>query len=179
MHLRPTPLPGAYVVELRPIEDERGFFARTFCAEDFAASGLVPTVAQCNLSHSRRKGTLRGLHWQDPPHAEAKLVRCVRGAFFDVFVDLRPGPTFAQWHGVELSAANRLAVYVPPGFAHGVLSLTDDVEMAYQLSAAYAPGHARAVRWDDPDIGIDWPLRPTVISPRDAAAPLLADLELG
>jgi dTDP-4-dehydrorhamnose 3,5-epimerase len=170
----PTPLAGAFVVELARIEDERGFFARSFCQEEFRGHGLSPLVAQCNVSWNRRKGTLRGLHYQAKPHEEAKLVRCTRGAVWDVIVDLRDGsPTRLRWHAVELNADNRLAFYIPEGFAHGFQTLQDDTEVLYQMSESYHPDLARGVRWDDPKLGIAWPLFDPVISERDRAYPLL------
>jgi dTDP-4-dehydrorhamnose 3,5-epimerase len=168
----PTPLAGAVVVELERREDERGFFARSFCQREFEAQGLDPCVAQCNVSFNRRRGTLRGLHWQAPPHAEAKLVRATRGALWDVVVDLRSdSATFCRWFGVELTEENRRALYIPQGFAHGFQSLVDDVEVSYQMSAFYAADAQRGARWDDPAFGIEWPVRTPFLSPRDAAYP--------
>lgn len=170
-----TPLAGAFVVELEPIEDERGFFARSFCQQEFRAHGLDPVVAQCNVSLNRRRGTLRGMHYQTVPHEEAKLVRCTRGAIWDVIVDLRPDSrTRAQWFGTELTAENRRALYVPKGFAHGFQTLADDSEVLYQMSEFFHPESARGLRWDDPSIGIRWPLPDPVVSARDRAFPVLA-----
>jgi dTDP-4-dehydrorhamnose 3,5-epimerase len=153
-----TPLNGAWVLELELLDDQRGWFSRTFDAEQFAARGLNPAVVQCNASFNARAGTLRGLHYQAEPHGESKLVRCVRGAIFDVAVDLRAGsPTRCRWHGVELSAENRLAFYIPPGLAHGFQTLTDDAEVLYQMGHHYVPEAARGVRWDDPAFAIEWP----------------------
>jgi dTDP-4-dehydrorhamnose 3,5-epimerase len=153
-----TPLPGAWVIELEELGDERGWFARTFDAAEFRARGLNPDVVQCNASFNRRAGTLRGMHYQAEPHGESKLVRCVRGAIFDVAVDLRPdSPTHRDWHGVELSAENRLAFYVPAGLAHGFQTLTDDSEVLYQMGDPYVPEAARGVRFDDPAFEINWP----------------------
>jgi dTDP-4-dehydrorhamnose 3,5-epimerase len=167
-----TKVAGAFLIEPEPIEDERGFFARTFCREEFEAHGLNPVVAQCNLSFNHRRGTLRGLHYQAAPHQEAKLVRCTRGAIWDVALDLRPGsPTYRAWFGAELSDGNRASLYIPEGCAHGFLSLTDAAEVAYQMSAPYAPGAARGVRWDDPAFGIEWPGEVLVINQRDASYP--------
>jgi dTDP-4-dehydrorhamnose 3,5-epimerase len=158
MIFNPTHLEDAYVVELEPREDERGFFARAWCRDEFAEHGLSTEVAQCNVSFNRRRGTLRGLHYQIAPHAEVKLVRCTQGAIYDVIVDLRPGSaTFTQWLGVELTAGNRTMLYVPEGFAHGYQTLEDDTETFYQVSASYAPHAERGVRWDDPAFGIEWP----------------------
>ncbi len=171
-------LRGAFLIEPERLEDERGFFARTFCAEEFAARGLRGAVAQCSVSYNRRRGTLRGLHYQAPPHEEAKLVRCTRGAAYDVIVDIRPdSATFRQWAAIELSAENRRMLYIPEGFAHGFQTLVDETEMLYQISTAYVPEATRGIRWDDPSLAIEWP--PTaarVISPRDLALPSCASL---
>jgi len=169
-----TPLNGAWVVDLDLLGDERGWFARTFDAEEFAARGCNPEVVQCNASFNARRGTLRGMHYQAEPHGESKLVRCVRGAVFDVAVDLRAGsPTHARWHGVELSAENRLAFYIPPGLAHSFQTLSDDAEVLYQMGHPYVPDAARGVRWDDPAFAIRWPDvdRPRIVSERDSAYP--------
>jgi dTDP-4-dehydrorhamnose 3,5-epimerase len=167
-----TPLNGAWVVDLDLLGDERGWFARTFDAGEFAARGLNPAVVQCNASFNARRGTLRGMHYQAEPHGESKLVRCVRGAIFDVAVDLRGGsPTQRRWHGVELSADNRLAFYIPPGLAHGFQTLSDDAEVLYQMGNPYVPEAARGVRWDDPAFAIQWP-EPDgerIVSERDRA----------
>jgi len=174
LRFAPTPLAGAYVVELERLEDERGFFARSFCQEEFRKQGLKPAIAQCNVSWNRRRGTLRGLHYQAAPHEEAKVVRCSRGAIWDVIVDLREGsPTRLRWHAQELSADNRLAFYVPEGFAHGFQTLADDSEVLYQMSESYHPDLARGLRWDDPKLGIRWPLPGPILSPRDRAYALL------
>jgi len=167
-----TPLAGAFVIALEPRDDERGFFARAFCQNELAEHGLETTVAQANLSFNHRKGTLRGLHMQNPPHGEDKMVRCITGAIFDAIVDLRPGsPTYRQWFGVELSAANRLMLYVPKGFAHGYQSLTDGSEVLYMVTQFYTPGAERGLRWNDPAFGIAWPLPDPILSEKDAAAP--------
>ncbi len=174
MKFAPTPLAGAYVIELERIEDERGFFARSFCQEEFRKQGLKPAIAQCNVSWNSRRGTLRGLHFQAAPHAEAKIVRCTRGAIWDVIVDLREGsPTRRRWHALELNADNRLAFYVPEGFAHGFQTLADDSEVLYQMSEFYHPDLARGVRWDDPKLGIRWPIPDPILSPRDRSYALL------
>ena len=153
-----TPLPGAWVIELEEIEDERGWFARTFDAEEFRARGLSSDVVQCNASFNLRAGTLRGMHYQAEPHGESKFVRCVRGAIFDVAVDLRPdSPTSRAWHGVELSADNHLAFYIPAGLAHGFQTLSESSEVLYQMGNPYIPAAARGVRWDDPAFAIEWP----------------------
>ncbi len=174
MKFLPTPLAGAYVIELERLEDERGFFARSFCQEEFRKHGLRPAIAQCNVSWNRKRGTLRGLHFQAAPHEEAKVVRCTRGAVWDVIVDLREGsPTRLRWHAQELSAENRLAFYVPEGFAHGFQTLTDDTEVLYQMSEYYHPALARGLRWDDPKIRIRWPLPEPMLSERDRSYALL------
>lgn len=167
-----TDLPGASVIELERRADERGFFARTWCAEEFRAQGLVTQVAQCSMSYTRREGTLRGMHYQAAPHAETKLVRCTRGAIYDVLVDLRPSsPSYLRWIGIELSADNGRMVYAPEGLAHGFQTLTDDVEVVYQMSVPYHREAERGVRYDDRAFGIQWPLPVRVISPKDQAWP--------
>jgi dTDP-4-dehydrorhamnose 3,5-epimerase len=166
-----TPISGAILIELEPLVDERGSFARTFSVDEFAAQGLETRIVQCNTSTNARAGTLRGLHYQVPPYEEAKLVRCVRGAIFDVVVDLRPGsPTYCAWYGVELSAANARMLFVPVGLAHGFQTLEDDTEVLYQMSAEYSSEHARGVRWDDEAFGIEWPpVERRTIADRDAS----------
>jgi len=165
-------VPGAFRIEIEPRTDARGAFARTFCAREFAARGLAERFVQTSLSLNARRGTLRGLHWQAPPHEEAKLVRCVRGRIYDVLVDVRRGShAFRQHVAVELSADARDAVYVPPGVAHGFLTLEDDCEVHYAMSEPHAPDAARGARWDDPAFGIVWPEPPAVISERDRAWP--------
>jgi dTDP-4-dehydrorhamnose 3,5-epimerase len=174
-----APLRGAFIIDMTRMEDERGFFARSFCAEEFAKRGLAAQMSQCSVSFNVRKGTLRGLHFQAAPHDEEKLVRSTCGAVFDVVVDLRPeSPTHRQWFGTELTAANHRALYVPKGFAHGFISLADDTEVLYMISVPYAPGFAKGLRWNDPALGIRWPLTPTVISTRDAHHPLLGSPSL-
>jgi dTDP-4-dehydrorhamnose 3,5-epimerase len=170
--LRETPLSGAFVVEPEPARDERGFFARMFDREAFAAHGLAPDVDQTSVSFNVQAGTLRGMHYQAGPHGEEKLVRCVRGAVHDVIVDLRPdSPTFRGWFGLDLDEDSRLALYVPKGMAHGFLTLADGAEVLYQISTPYVPGAARGVRFDDPAFGIRWPGAPQVISERDRTYP--------
>jgi len=167
-----TELKGAFVVGVRKIEDERGFFARGWCRKEVEGAGLNPDLAQINFASSRKKGTLRGMHFQVAPDAEAKLVRCTRGSIFDVIIDLRPdSPTHGHWLGVDLSADNHLMLYVPEGFAHGYQTLTDDAEMYYMTSAFYAPSAAGGVRYDDPAFGIQWPLPVAVISDADKRWP--------
>ena len=174
MIFRETKLQGAYIIEPEPITDERGFFARTWGQEDFAAHGLNSRIVQCNTSLNKQAGTLRGMHYQIAPHAEVKLVRCTAGAIYDVIIDLRPhSATRGQWLGVELTARNRLMAYVPEGFAHGFQTLADETEVFYQVSEYYHPESARGVRWDDPAFGIEWPLEVSVISERDRSHPLV------
>jgi dTDP-4-dehydrorhamnose 3,5-epimerase len=172
--LRPTKLAGAFLVEPEPRSDDRGFFARTYGESEFRELGLEPCGRQWSISYNIRRGTLRGLHFQADPHGETKLVRCVSGAVWDVIVDLRrDSPTFGQWAAAELSAANRIAFYIPRGFAHGFQTLADHSELLYGISPDYVPDAARGVRWNDPAIGIAWPLPPVALSPRDAELPLL------
>jgi len=167
-----TPLSGAYIVELEERRDDRGFFARTFCEREFSELGLTTRISQCNLSFNHRRGTVRGLHYQVEPAAEAKLVRCIAGAVHQVLVDMRPGsPTYLRHIAVELSAANRRAVYVPELFAAGLQTLDDDSEVMYQVSEFHNPEAERGLRFDDPAIGIAWPLPVAVISPKDEAWP--------
>jgi dTDP-4-dehydrorhamnose 3,5-epimerase len=174
MHFIETALQGAFIVELQPHKDERGFFARTFCAREFRAQGLIETFVQCNTSWNSQKATVRGLHYQLPPSCEVKLVRCTAGALWDVIVDLRPAsPTYLQHIGVELTAANRKALYIPEMFAHGFQSLEDGTEVFYQMSEFYTPGLARGLRYDDPKLGIEWPLPASAISGKDEAWALL------
>lgn len=172
MKFTPTPLADAWVVDLQPLRDHRGFFSRTFCANEFVEHGLDPTIAQANLSWNERRGTMRGMHYQLPPATETKLVRCTRGAVFDAIVDLRPdSPTYLRSFGVELSSENRRALFVPGMFAHGYLSLTDDAEVEYLVSEFYAPGRERGLRWDDPVVDVAWPVDVEVISDKDASWP--------
>jgi len=167
-----TRLPGAYVIELEPNVDERGFFARTFCEREFAEHGLPTRFPQCNLSRNRRRGTLRGMHFETPPTSESKLVRCSTGAVYDVIVDLRPdSPARFRWLGIELTAESGRALFVPAGFAHGFLTLTDDTDVFYHMGDSYRPGSARGFRWNDPRFDITWPSAPGTISERDAHYP--------
>ena len=169
-----SPLPGVFLVDLEPLNDERGFFARSFSSDEFAARGLTSELGQCSVSYNARKGTLRGLHYQSAPHEEHKLVRCTAGAIFDVIVDIRPqSQGYRRWFGTELTAQNRRAVFIPAGFAHGFITLSDAAEVFYMISVPYAPEHACGWRWNDPAFGIQWPLAPGVISPRDAGYALL------
>jgi dTDP-4-dehydrorhamnose 3,5-epimerase len=170
-------LPGVWLVELEPIADERGFFARSWAADDFRERGLEAGLVQVSVSYNRGRGTLRGLHYQAAPHAEAKLVRCTAGAIFDVAVDVRTGsPTRGRWVAAELSAENRRSLYVPPGFAHGFQTLGEGAEVLYQISTAYSPEHSRGVRWNDPEVAVRWPFGDPILSERDRALPLLAEL---
>ncbi|MEO6599634.1 MAG: dTDP-4-dehydrorhamnose 3,5-epimerase [Polyangiaceae bacterium] len=169
-------LPGAYLIDLEPHIDERGFFARSYCAREFAEHGLPENFPQCNLSRNRRKGTLRGMHYDAPPSAESKLVRCVSGAVYDVIIDLRPeSATRLKWTGAELSAANGRALFVPAGFAHGFLTLSDDCDVFYQMGDYFRAGAGRGLRWNDPTFGVVWPSAPLIMSERDASYP---DFEL-
>lgn len=163
-----VPLEGAYLIEMESIEDERGFFARTFCRDEMIAHGLNPDVAQCNISYNRKRGTIRGMHYQTAPHEETKIVQCKRGAVYDVIIDLRPlSATYRQWYAVELNDRNRTMLYIPYGFAHGFQTLEDDSEIFYQMGSNYVPEAARGIRWDDPAFRIDWPYNCEVISERD------------
>jgi dTDP-4-dehydrorhamnose 3,5-epimerase len=163
-----TPLRGAYLIDLEKRGDERGFFARAFCAREFADRGLATAMVQANNSLSAQKGTLRGMHYQLAPKAETKLVRCLRGALYDVILDLRSGsPTFGQSFGAELTADNRRMMYVPKGFAHGFISLIDNTEVYYLVDEFYSPEHERGIRWNDRRFSIEWPLLPVVISEKD------------
>ena len=174
MHFRRLPLQGVVVVELEPHVDARGAFARTFCAEEFEQNGLPPQFPQCNLSINEHAGTLRGMHFNIERHAESKLVRCVRGAIHDVVVDLRRGsPSRLQHVGITLTAENRLALYVPAGFAHGFLTLEDNTDVYYHMGSSYVPDAARGIRWDDPALAIRWPMPPTLMSDADAGYPNL------
>ena len=173
MRFRKTPLAGAFVIELDRREDERGFFARCWCKDEFLAHGIVAEWVQSNVSFNRWAGTLRGMHYQAEPHGEDKLIRCTMGAAYDVLVDLRPGsPTFARWIAIELSAESRTMVYVPRGLAHGFQTLVDNTELHYLMSEVFHPASARGVRWDDPALGIVWPDCPRrTISARDQNFP--------
>jgi len=174
MRFTETNLAGAFILDLQQREDDRGFFARSFCQKEFEDPGLKPLVAQCNCSYNHRRGTLRGMHFQLPPAAETKLVRCTRGAIYDVIVDLRPeSPTYLQHVGVELSEENRRQLYVPEMFAHGYLTLTEGAEVTYQVGEFYTPGAERGLRYDDPALSIEWPVPVEVISEKDSNWPLM------
>lgn len=172
MKFNEIPLAGAYLIEPEQNADDRGFFARVWSRDEFEQYGLATALVQCNISYNKLAGTLRGMHFQSPPYPEVKVVRCTMGAIFDVIIDLRPAsPTFKQWHGVALSADNMLMAYVPDGFAHGFVTLTDNAEVFYQMSEFYHPEYGRGVRWNDRAFGIHWPLEPRVISERDRHYP--------
>jgi dTDP-4-dehydrorhamnose 3,5-epimerase len=172
MNFVPIYLHGAFIIELQKLEDERGFFARSFCQREFKEHGLNPNLAQCNISYNRAKGTLRGMHFQAAPYREAKLVRCTQGAIHDVIVDIRPdSPTYRGYFAIDLTAEAQNALYVPEGFAHGFLTLEPDTYVFYQMSEFYAPGYGRGFRWNDPAFQIEWPAAVDVISERDAHYP--------
>lgn len=172
MKFTETTLPGAWLIDIEPVKDERGFFARTWCQREFSEHGLIASLVQCGMSYNKTKGTLRGMHYQMEPHAEAKLIRCTQGVIYDVIVDLRSSSvTYKKYAGVDLSAENRRMLYVPPGIAHGFLTLTDGCEVLYQMSEFYQPAQARGVRWNDPAFAIRWPNDVRVISERDKNYP--------
>jgi dTDP-4-dehydrorhamnose 3,5-epimerase len=172
MKFSETKLSGAFLIEPELKEDERGFFARTFCVDEFLAHGLNPHLVQCNLSFNKKKGILRGMHYQAMPHAEAKLVRCTHGAIYDVIIDLRSNsPTFSNWFGVELNDKNRQMLYIPEGFAHGFQVLEDNAQVFYQMSAHFVPESARGIRWDDPFFSIEWPIKDPYTSIKDLQYP--------
>jgi dTDP-4-dehydrorhamnose 3,5-epimerase len=176
MRFTETKLAGAFVIDPVRQEDERGFFSRTFCMREFEEHGLKPVVAQANVSFNTVGGTVRGMHYQVPPATETKLIRCTRGGIYDVIVDMRPDSrTYLEHIGVELTADNGRALYVPEMFAHGYQALTDATEVSYLVSEFYAPGHERGLRFDDPALGIEWPLPATVVSSKDSSWPLLRD----
>jgi dTDP-4-dehydrorhamnose 3,5-epimerase len=172
VRFEPAGLDGAWLLELAPHADDRGFFARLWCAEEFGKRQLVNSLNQCSMSYTHRAGTIRGMHYQAPPREEVKIFRCVRGAIYDVLLDLRPtSPTFKRWVARELTADNRRAFYIPKGVAHGFQALTDDVEVLYFIDEPYDPALARGVRWNDPAFGIQWPLPPAAMSERDRTYP--------
>lgn len=173
-----TAVQGASLIELNKLTDDRGFFARAFCTAEFAEHGLETVFVQSNVSRNRKRGTLRGMHMQADPHGEVKVVRCTRGAVFDAFVDLRPeSPTYLQWFGAELSEDNHRTLYIPSGCAHGYLTLCDEAEVMYLVSASYHPESERGYRWNDPAFGIEWPKTPgeKIISDKDSSWPLLKE----
>lgn len=168
MRFTETDLNGAYIIDIDRLSDDRGFFARSWCADEFKEHGLDTKIVQCSISQNDKKGTLRGMHYQAAPHEEAKIVRCTAGAIYDVILDVRAdSPTFKEWVAVELTAENRRSIYIPRGFAHGFQTLEDNCEVFYQMSECYYPECARGVRWDDPAVGIEWPLAEPTISKRD------------
>jgi dTDP-4-dehydrorhamnose 3,5-epimerase len=171
-------LDGVWIIELEKHMDERGYFTRTWCAEEFERNGLNPLLVQCSTSYNHKRGTLRGMHYQAAPHGEAKLIRCTRGAIYDVALDLRPGsPTFKRWMGVELEAGGNRMLYIPEGFAHGFQTLQDESEVLYQMSESFHPESARGARWDDVETGIQWPIRNPIMSERDRTLPLLSEIQ--
>ena len=172
MKFIPTKLAGAYIIELEPIKDDRGFFGRSWCHQEFIQQGLNPHVVQCNISFNSQRGIIRGMHYQVAPHEEVKLVRCTRGSIYDVIIDRRPDSiTFKQWTALELTANNYLALYIPIGFAHGFQTLEAETEVFYQMSKSYYPESARCVRWNDPAFAVDWLLEPVMMSDRDQFYP--------
>lgn len=172
MIFKETKLKGVFIIELEPSYDERGSFARSFCQREFEARGLNGRLVQCSISFNKKKGTLRGMHYQVAPYEEAKIVQCLRGAIYDVIIDLRPdSATFKQWVAVELTADNRKMLYIPEGIAHGFQTLEDDTEVFYQMSEFYHPECARGVRWDDSAVGIKWPIAEGILSTKDRSYP--------
>lgn len=172
MRITETRIAGVYVIDVEPVEDERGFFARTWCAEELRAKGLCDTLSQASYSQNKRRGTLRGMHYQRDPHGEHKLVSCTRGRILDVALDLRASsPTYCQWVAEELTDHNYRSLYIPPGCAHGMVTLEDDTVVAYKITPAYVASHAAGVRWNDPAFNIAWPVTDPILSPRDRALP--------
>lgn len=177
MIFRETKLTGAFIIEPEKLEDQRGFFARAWCEKEFAAYGLNTKLVQCNISFNCKKGTLRGMHYQMAPYEEVKLVRCTQGAIYDVIVDLRPhSPTYRQWVSVELTRENRLMLYIPGEFAHGFQTLLDNTEVFYQMSEFYHPESARGIGWNDPLLGIEWPILKPIMSEKDKNLERLSEL---
>ena len=175
MQFTASRIPGAWVIDIAPIHDHRGFFAMTWLPEEFSKRGINPALAQCNLAFNHKRGTLRGMHFQKAPHSQAKIVRATRGALLDVIIDLRPASTtYRQWDAIELTADNRRMLYMPEGVAHGYLTLTDDVEVYYHASTPWVPHSESGVRWNDPAFGITWPFEPVVMSEKDRNWPLLS-----
>jgi dTDP-4-dehydrorhamnose 3,5-epimerase len=168
MKFRETPLQGAYIIELETFEDKRGYFARTFCRNEFKSRHIPETIVQSNISFNAKKGTIRGMHYQDEPYGEPKIVSCYAGEIYDVIIDLRPDSnTYCRWFGIELSESKRRSLYIPPGFAHGFQTVEDNSLVHYQMGEYYMPGSARGIRWDDPLFNIQWPLDDIVISDKD------------
>jgi dTDP-4-dehydrorhamnose 3,5-epimerase len=169
-----TKLKGAFIINLTRLEDERGFFARTFCQNEFKEHGLNIQIAQANISYNKRRGTFRGMHMQLPPYEESKLIKCARGTIYDVIVDMRvSSDTYKQWIGVELTAENHQMLYVPEGFAHGFITLKNDTEVTYQMNQFYAPASEKGFRWNDPAFGIVWPIQPIIMAEKDKNFPLI------
>lgn len=176
MKFHKTKLDGSWLINIDKVEDERGFFARTFCQNEFREHGLNPNLVQCNISYNKKKGILRGMHFQAAPHQEAKLVQCIRGSIYDVIIDLRPAsPTYKEYMGATLTAEAHNMLYIPEGFAHGFITLEDDTEIFYQMSEFYTPASGRGFRWDDSAFQIMWPEQPSVISDRDANYPYFSE----
>lgn len=176
MIFREAKLKGSYIIELERIQDKRGFFARSWCQKEFEEKGLNSKLVQCNISYNMQKGLLRGMHYQSEPHAEAKLVRCTKGAIYDVIVDLRPGSkTYKKWMSVELTDRNRKMIYIPEGFAHGFQTLSEETEVFYQMSTFYVPACAKGVRWNDEAFAIQWPEKVSLISKKDQSYPDFKD----
>lgn len=174
-----TKLKGAFQIDVKRIEDERGFFGRSFCANEFKEHGLNTNTVQTNVSYSAKKGTLRGMHMQDAPFGETKLVRCTKGSIYDVIVDMRADSlTYKEWIGIELTGDNYTMLYVPEGFAHGFITLEDDTHVSYQVTQFYTPSAEHCYRWDDPAFNIEWPMEPTLISEKDRVHPLLEDTSI-
>lgn len=177
MKFSETPLEGAYLIELDKLKDERGFFARTFCSNEFEIRGLMPKFVQCNLSYNGKRGTVRGMHYQRPPHEEAKLVHCIRGELYDVIIDLRPSSkTYRQTFATHLNRNSGTMLYIPEGFAHGFQTLQDETEVLYYMSSPYKPEAAAGIRWNDPSFSISWPLEVAIISDRDRRYPDYTEL---
>ena len=174
MNFTPTPLKGSYVIDIFPIEDDRGWLARTYCKEEFKMIGHSAEWLQMNHTYTKKKGTIRGMHFQKPPHSEIKLIRCIAGSVFDVIIDIREGSeTFLEWFGVELSATNMKMIYIPQGFAHGFQTQTDECQLVYHHSAVYTPGVEGGIRYEDKRVGVKWPLEVSAISQRDSGHPLI------
>lgn len=172
-----TKLKGAFIIDVQKLEDERGFFGRAWCKKEYEQHGLNPNIVQANISYNRKKGTLRGMHYQVAPFAECKTIRCITGSLFDVIIDIRPeSPTFKQWIAVELTAENFKTIYVPEGFAHGFLTMADHTTVNYMVSGFYAPGAEAGIKFDDPAFNIAWPMKPSIISDKDNALPYFVPL---
>lgn len=172
MIFKETKLKGSFILEIQKVEDERGFFGRAWCAKEMENHGLNVNIRQTNVSYNKLKGTLRGMHYQKSPFKECKVVRCTKGAIFDVIIDLRPdSPTYCEWFGIELTSENHKMIYIPEDFAHGFITMEDNTEITYMVSEFYAPGYEAALRWDDPKFNIKWPIPPHVISSKDKAIP--------